>query len=184
MSYLFLRGGQSIGTSASASVPPMNIQGWFPVGLTGLISLQSNGLSRVLSSTTIWKYQFFASQPSFYGPTLISIHGKTTALTIWTFVSKVMSLLFNTLFMFVIPFLPRSKHLLILWLQSPPAVILEPKKIKSATVSTFSPSICQEVMGPDVMILLFFNVEFQANFFTLLFHSNEEAFQFLFTFCH
>ena len=72
--------------------------------------------------------------------------GKTIALTRWTFVGKVMSLLFNTLSRLVITFLPRSKHLLISWLQSPSAVILEPKKIKSATVSIVSPSVCQEVM--------------------------------------
>ena len=81
--------------------------------------------------------------------------GKTRALTRWTFVGKVMSLPFNMLFRLVIAFLPRSKCLLISWLQSPSAVILEPPKIKSATVSTVSPSICQEVMGPDAMILVF-----------------------------
>ena len=81
--------------------------------------------------------------------------GKTTALTTRTFVSKVMSVLFNMLSRFVIAFLPRSKRLLISWLQSPSAVILEPKKIKSVIVSTVSPSICHEVMGPDVMILIF-----------------------------
>ena len=80
--------------------------------------------------------------------------GKTIALTRWTFVGKVMSLLFNILFRLVITFLPRSKRLLISWLQSPSAVILEPRKIKSATVSTVSPSICHEVMGPDAMILV------------------------------
>ena len=74
--------------------------------------------------------------------------GKTIALIRRTFVSKVMSLLFNILPKFVIAFLPRSKHLLILWLQSPSAVILEPKKIKSVTVSVVSPSICHEVLGP------------------------------------
>ena len=74
--------------------------------------------------------------------------GKTIALTIQNFVGKVMSLLFNTLSRSVIVFLPRSKHLLISWLQSPSAVILEPKKIKSVTVSIVSPSICHEVMGP------------------------------------
>ena len=79
--------------------------------------------------------------------------GKTIALTKWTFVSKVMSLLFNTLSRLVMVFLPRSKCLLISWLQSPSAVILEPPKIKSATVSTVSPSICHEVMGWDAMIL-------------------------------
>ena len=81
--------------------------------------------------------------------------GKTIALTIWTFVDKVMSLLFKILSRFVIAFLPRSKHLLISWLQSPSAVSLEPRKIKSATISTVSPSICYEVMGPDTMILVF-----------------------------
>ena len=81
--------------------------------------------------------------------------GKTIALTRRTFVGKVMSLLFNMLSRLVIPFLPRSKRLLISWLQSPSAVILEPKKMKSDTVSTVSPSICHEVMGPDAMILVF-----------------------------
>ena len=81
--------------------------------------------------------------------------GKTIALTRWTFVGKVMFLLFNMLSSFVITFLPRSKHLLISWLQSPSAVILEPKKMKSVTVSTVSSSICHEVMGPNVMILVF-----------------------------
>ena len=81
--------------------------------------------------------------------------GKTIALTRRTFVGKVMSLLFNMLSRLVIAFLPRSKCLLISWLQSPSAVILEPKKIKSATVSTVSPSISHEVMGPDAMIFVF-----------------------------
>ena len=81
--------------------------------------------------------------------------GKTIALIIQTFVGKVLSLLFNMLSRFVIAFLPRSKHLLISWLQSPFAVILEPKKIKFLTLSIVSPSICHEVMGPDVMILVF-----------------------------
>ena len=75
--------------------------------------------------------------------------GKTIALTRQTFVGKVISLLFNMLSMLVITLLPRSKHLLISWLQSPSAVSLEPQKIKSATVSTVSPSISHEVMGPD-----------------------------------
>ena len=81
--------------------------------------------------------------------------GKIIALTRWTFVGKVMSLLFNMLPRFVIAFLPRSKHLLISWLQPPYAVILEPKKIKSATVSIVSSSICHEMMGPDAKILAF-----------------------------
>ena len=81
--------------------------------------------------------------------------GKTIVLTIWTFVGKVMSLLFNMLSMFVIAFPPRSKCLLTWWLQSLSAVILEPKKIKFATVSIVNPSICYEVMGLDAMILVF-----------------------------
>ena len=81
--------------------------------------------------------------------------GKTIALTRWTFVGKVMSLVFNMLSSLVITFLPRSKHLLISWLQSPSAVILEPRKIKSTTVFTITPSICHEVMGPDALILVF-----------------------------
>ena len=81
--------------------------------------------------------------------------GKTIALTRWTFVGKVMSLLFNMLSRLVITLLPRSKRLLISWLQSPSVVILEPPKIKSDTVSTVSPSISHEVMGPDAMILVF-----------------------------
>ena len=83
--------------------------------------------------------------------------GKTIALTIQTFVGKVMSLLFNMLSRLVVNFPPKSKRLLISWLQSPSAVSLEPKKIKSASVSTVSPSISHEVMGPD---LRFLNVEF------------------------
>ena len=81
--------------------------------------------------------------------------GKTIALTRWTFVDKVMSLLFNMLSRLVITFLPRSKRLLISWLQSPSSVILEPRKIKSATVFTVSPSICHELMGPDAIVLVF-----------------------------
>ena len=81
--------------------------------------------------------------------------GKTIALTRWMFVGKVMSLLFDMLSRLDIAFLPRSKGLLISWLQSPSAVIWEPEKIKSATVSIVSPSICHEVMGPDAMILVF-----------------------------
>ena len=81
--------------------------------------------------------------------------GKTIALTRHTFIGKVMSLLLNMLPSLVITFLPRSKRLLISWLQSPSAVILDPRKIKSDTVSMVSPSICHEVMGPDAMILVF-----------------------------
>ena len=81
--------------------------------------------------------------------------GKTIGLTVWNFDSKAMSLLLNMLSRFVIAFLPRSKSLLISWLQSPSEMILEPKKIKSVTVSIFSPSICDEVMGLDAIIFVF-----------------------------
>ena len=99
--------------------------------------------------------------------------GKTITLTIWTFVGKVMSLLFNMLSRLVIDFLRGSKHLLISWLQSPSAVILEPKKINS--VSIVSPSICYEVMEPDAMIF-FGMLIFKPTFFTLHFHFHKEAF--------
>ena len=102
----------------------------------------------------------------------------------WTFVSKVMSVLFNTLFRFVIAYLPSSKHLLILWLWSPSAVILESKEIKSVTVSIVFPSIFHEVMGLDAMILVFLKVEYYASFSILLFHFHQEALKFLFNFCH
>ena len=90
--------------------------------------------------------------------------GNTIALTRWTFVGLIMSLLFNMLSRLVITFLPRSKHLLISWLRSSSAVILEPPKIKSDTVSTVSPSISYEVMGPDAMILVFWMLSFKPTF--------------------
>ena len=116
------------------SVLPMNIQDWFPLGLTSLISLVSNRLSRAFSSTTVQKHQFFGVLP--YMTT-----GKTIALTIWSFDGKVMSLLFNILSRFVIAFLPRSNHLLISWQQSPSAIILEPKKRKSSTFLSLLPPL-------------------------------------------
>ena len=112
----------------------MSIQGWFPLELTGLISLQSKGLSRVFFSTTVQNHQFFGAQPFFIIVQLSYPYvttGKTIAFAIWTFVSKLISQLFSTLSRFVIVFLPRSKCLFISWLQSPSTVILEPKKIKS-----------------------------------------------------
>ena len=90
--------------------------------------------------------------------------GKTIALTRWTFIGKVMPLLFNMLSRLVTAFFPRSKYLLISWLQSPSAVILEPPKIKPLTVSTVAPSICHEVMGPDAMILVFWMLSFKSTF--------------------
>ena len=147
---------ESIGASASASVLPMHIQDWFPLGWTGLISLQSKGLSRVFSNTTVQKHQFFSTQLSLWSTSHICTWLlEKTALTRWTFLGKVMSLLFNMLFRFVIAFLPRSKHLLISWMQSPSIVILEPMKIKS---------ICHEVMRPDAMILVFWMLSFKPAF--------------------
>ena len=102
-------------------------------------------------ASILWLSAFFTVQLSH--PYMTA--GKTIALTRWTFVGKVMSLLFNMPSRFVIAFLPRSKHLLVSWLQSPSAVVLEPKKIKSVTVCTVSPSICHEVMGSDAMIFIF-----------------------------
>ena len=117
---------QSTGVSSSASVLLINIQDWFPLGLTGWISFQSKGLSRVLQN-----YSSKASilqRSAFFTVQLSHPYMTTGALTRWTFVIKVMSLLFNMLSRLVIAFLPRSKRLLISWLQSPSAVILEPKK--------------------------------------------------------
>ena len=113
------------------------------------MSLQSKGLSRVFSNTTFPKHQFFDAQPSLWSRSHIHtwLLKKTMALTMQTFVGKVMSLLFDMLSRFVIAFLPRSKCLLISWLHLPSAVILEPKKIKSVTVSIVSPSIYHELMG-------------------------------------
>ena len=132
VSQLFASGGQSIWVSASTSVLPMNNQDWSPLGWTGWISLQSKGLSRVFSNTHSSKASIFQCSAFF---TVQLSHpymttGKTRALTRQTFVDKVMSLLFTMLSRLVITFLPRSKCLLISWLQSPSAVILEPKKKK------------------------------------------------------
>ena len=161
MSQLFTWGGQSIGVSGSTSVLPMNTQDWPPLGWTGWISLQPKGLSRVFSNATVQiNSVFFIVQLSH--PYMTT--GKTIVFTRRTFVDKVMSLLFNMLSRLVITFLPRSKRLLISWLQSPSAVILESRKKKSATVSTVSSSICHEVMGPDAMILVFWMLSFKPTF--------------------
>ena len=117
-----------------------------------------------LKALILWCSAFFMVQLSYLYMTI----GKTVALTIQTFVVK-MSLLFNMLSRLVIAFLPRGKRLLISWLQSPSVVILEPKKIKSVTVSIVSPSICREVMGPDTMVLIFCMLNFKPAFtFSLL----------------
>ena len=156
MSQFFASEGQSIGASASASVLPMNIQdGFFRIHWFDLLALQGtlkSLLQHHSSKASILQLSaFFIVQLSY--PYMKA--GKTIALTRWTFVGKVMSLLFNMLSRFVIAFLPRSKRLLISWLRSPSAVILEPKKIKSVTVSIVSPSICHEVIGPEAMFFVF-----------------------------
>ena len=111
-------------------------------------------------ASILWRSAFFTVQLSH--PYITT--GKTIALTRRTFVGKVMSLLLNTLYRLVITFLPRSKRLLISWLESPSVVILEPRKIKSDTVSTISPSISHEVMGPDAMIFVFWVLSFKPTF--------------------
>ena len=160
VSWLFTPGSWSIGTSASALLFPMNIQGWFSLGLTGLSPCWPRD-SQESSPAPYFKSVNSLALSFLYGPILISqmTTGKTIALTIWTFVGKVMSQLFNTLSRFVILFCPRRKHLSVSWLWSLFPVILEPKKMKSDTVSTFSPSICHEVIGPDAMIFVFVNTE-------------------------
>ena len=150
MSQFFASGGQSIGVSASTSVLPMNTQDW--LDLLAVQGTLKTLLQHHSSKASILRHSaFFTVQLSH--PYMII--GKIIALTKWTSVGKVMPLLLNMLSRLIITFLPRSKHLLISWLQSPSAVILEPKNIKSATVSTVSPSICHEVMGPDATIFVF-----------------------------
>ena len=151
MSQSFASGGQS---RVSASACPSNEH-------SGLISLRMNWLDLLAVQRTLKSLlQHRSSKVSilrcstFFMVQLTHPYmttGKTTALTTQSFAGKVMSLLFNMLSRLVIAFLPRSKCLLISWLQSPSAVILEPKKIKPVTVSVVSPSICHEVMGPDAM---------------------------------
>ena len=144
--------------SFSFSISPSN-------EYSGLISFRMDWLDLLAVQGTLRSLlQHHSSKASIPQPSALFIvqlshpymtTGKTKALTRQTFVGKVMSLLFNMLSRLVIAFLPRSKHLLISWLQSPSAVILEPPKIKSDTVSTGSPSISHEVMGLDAMIFVF-----------------------------
>ena len=151
MSQFFTSGGQSI-WSFSFSISPSNE---YP----GLISFRMDWLDLLAVQGTLKSLlQHHISKASILQRSAFLMvqlshpymtTGKTIALTRWTFVGKVMSLLFNMLSRLVITFLPRSKHPLISWLQSPSAVILEPKKIKPVTVSIVSPSVCHEVMGPE-----------------------------------
>ena len=120
------------------------------LGLLAVGTLKSLLQHHSSKASILWHSAFFVVQLSH--PYMTT--GKTIALTNWTFVGKVISLLFNMLSRLVITFLPSSKHLLISWLQSPSAVILKPPKIKSVTISTVSPSICHEVIGPDAVILV------------------------------
>ena len=146
--------------SFSFSISPS--EDWFPLGWTGWISLQSKSLLQHHSSNAsiLQCSDLFIGQPSH--PYMTA--GKNIAWTRQMFIGKVMSLLFNMLSRLVITFLPRSKRLLISSLQSPSAVILEPKKIKSVTVSIISPSVCHEVMEPDAMILVFWMLSFKPTF--------------------
>ena len=147
-------------------VLPVNIQDWF--SLDWLVGSPCSPRDSQESSLTPQFKSINSSVLSFlYSPALTSIRDywkKIIALTRRTFAGKIMSLLFNMLSKLVITFLQRSKQLLISGLQSPFAVILEPRKIKSATVSTVSPSICHEVMGPDVMILVLWMLSFKSTF--------------------
>ena len=148
MSWLFISHSHSQSIGASAS-------GWISCRIDWFDLLAVQGTLKSLlqhhsSKASVLRCSaFFIVQFSYPNMTT----GKTIALTKWTFVGKVMSLLFNLLSRLVIAFLPGSKHLLISWLQSSSAVLLEPPKIKSATL--VYPSICHEVMGPDAMILVF-----------------------------
>ena len=160
MSQFFELGDQSIGVSASASVLPINIQDWFPlertVDLLAVLGTLKSLLQHHSSKASIlWHSAFFIVQLSH--PYMTT--GKTVSLTRRTFVGKVMSLLFNMLSGLAITFLPRSKRLLISWLQSPSAVILEPPKVKSATVSSF-PVYWPWSDGTRCYDLSFLNVEF------------------------
>ena len=164
MSQFFTPGGQSTGISASASILPMNIQDWFPLGWTGWISLQSKGLSRVISNTTVQKHEFFSAQLCLWSNSHIHIWLlETITLTRQTFVGKVMSLLFNML-----------SRLATVFYQGPSVFCFMvavticsdfgAQKIKSVTVSIVSPSNCHEVMGPDTMILVFRTLSFKPAF--------------------
>ena len=150
----------------------MNTQDWSPLGWTGWIFLQSKGLSRVFPNSVVQKHQFFRAQ-LLYSPTFTSTR-KTIAFTRQTFVDKVMSLLFNMLSRLLITFLPRSKRLLISWLQSPSAVFGAPQN------KVWHGFYCFSIYLPwsdetRYHVLRFLNVELQANFFTLLFHFHQEA---------
>ena len=148
--------------SFSFSPSPCNeYSGLIPFMIDWFDLLAVQWTPRVFSNTTAQKHPFFGIQPFWWFMSHVTT-GKTIALTRRNFDGKVMSLLFNMLSGLVITFLPKSKRLLISWLQSPSAVILEPPKIKSDTVSIVSPSISHELMGPDAMILVFWMLNFSS----------------------
>ena len=154
MSQFFASGGQSIGVISFSISPSSEFAGLISFRMDWLDFLAVQGTLQSLlqhhssKASILWCSAFFTVQLSYPYVTT----GKTIALTRWTLVGKGMSLLFSMLSRLVITFLPRSKRLLISWLQSSSAVILEPQKIKSITVS---PPVCHEVMGPDAMIFVF-----------------------------
>ena len=165
MSQFFASGGQSIGVSASVSVLLMNIQDWFPLGLTGDLCAVQGTLKSLLqhhsSKASVLRHlAFFIVQLS--NPYMTT--GKTIALTRQTFGGKVMSLLFNMLSRWVITFLPRCKCLLISWLHVTICSDFGAKKMKSVTVSMVSPSIYHEVMGPVTMNFVFWMLSFKPVF--------------------
>ena len=166
MSQFFASGGQSIGVLESASVLPMNIQDWFLLGWTGWISLKSKGLSRVLSNARFQGINYSALS-FLHSPTLTSIHDHWKNHSFdWTNLSwsswQKKYLLFNMLSRLVLAFLPKSKRLLISWLQSPSAVIFEPKKVCHCFHCL--PIFGHEVMGPDAMILVLWMLSFKPTF--------------------
>ena len=166
VSQFFASGGQSIGVSASASFLPIEYSGLISFRMDWLDLLAIQGMLKSFlqhhssKASILQCADFFMVQLSH--PYMTT--GKTVPLTKQTFVSKVMSALFNTLSRLVIAFLPRSKHLLISWLQSPSAVILEPKKIEYLTVFTVSPSICHEVIRQDATIFVSWMLSFKPAF--------------------
>ena len=179
----------SIRVLPNESILPIRWPSYWSFGIspsnehTGLISFRMDLLDLLAVQGTLKSLlQHHSSKASAFFIVQLShpymTPGKNLALTRWTFVGKVMSLFFNMLSRWVIGFLPRSKPLLISWLQSPSAVTLEPPKIKFLTVSTVSPSICYEVMGPDAMILVFWMSHLNNNsrtawsHFLLLFSSD------------
>ena len=174
MSQFFASSGQNIGFSFSIS-PSNEYSGQisFRMDCLDLLALQGTLMSlhqHYSSKTSVLQCSAFLQSNSHIHTWLLEkpqlwLDGPSLAK----------SLLFNVLFRLVITFPPRSKHLFTSWLQSPSAVILEPKKIESATVSIVSPPTCYEVMGPDAMIFIFWMLSFKPTFFTLLFHFHQEA---------